>query len=188
MNSLPLCEWRTSFAAVLFETDEGRFKSRIAEALRAIDERLHAAGVVGTIEQISIESAQRSLAAMEREPFLATRGRLEKTGSADEKSGSDGEDKANRARRGLSCSCHADVGRGRCRRDRRDFHRVYWKQYPGVSRQSVHRGLDRSKFKIVRVTRGRADILPGRPEGTPLRNLLLHEREGIGDRVAQPFL
>ena len=91
MNSLPLCEWRTSFAAVLFETDEGRFKSRIAEALRAIDERLHAAGVVGTIEQISIESAQRSLAAMEREPFLATRGRLEKTGSADEKSGSDGE-------------------------------------------------------------------------------------------------
>ena len=92
MNSLPLCEWRSSFAAVLFETDQIRFKSRIADALRAIDERMQAAGI-GSIERISIETAQRSLAAMEREPFLVAKLPPEKIVSGDEKSGADAEGK-----------------------------------------------------------------------------------------------
>lgn len=93
MNSIPLCEWRTSFAAVLFETDQARFKSRIADALRAIDERLHSAREVGTIERISIESAQRSLAELEREPFPVPGRRLEKTVTASGKSVSEAEAK-----------------------------------------------------------------------------------------------
>jgi hypothetical protein len=88
MNSISLSEWRTCFAAVLFETDQKRFKSRIAEASRAIDERLHSAAEVGSIERISIETAQRSLAAMEREPFAAPRRKLQQVVTADEKSGS----------------------------------------------------------------------------------------------------
>ena len=87
MNSISLSEWRTCFAAVLFETDQKRFKSRIAEASRAIDERLRSAAV-GSIERISIETAQRSLAAMEREPFAAPRRKLQQAVTADEKSGS----------------------------------------------------------------------------------------------------
>ena len=87
MNSISLSEWRTCFAAVLFETDQKRFKSRIAEASRAIDERLRSAAV-GSIERISIETAQRSLAAMEREPFAARRRKLQQAVTADEKSGS----------------------------------------------------------------------------------------------------
>jgi hypothetical protein len=80
---------RTCFAAVLFEKDQDRFGSRIAEASRAIDERLQSAAEVGSIERISIETAQRSLAAMEREPFSAPRRRVEQTVTADEKSGAD---------------------------------------------------------------------------------------------------
>jgi hypothetical protein len=68
MNSIPLSHWRTSFAAVLFETDQSRRKSRITDALGAIDERLQGLGEVVTIERKSIEAAQRSLAALEREP------------------------------------------------------------------------------------------------------------------------
>jgi hypothetical protein len=82
MNSIALCQWRTSFAAVLFETDEVRFKSRIADALKAIDERLQSVGDLGAIEQISIESAQRTLAAMEREPFFVPKPEPEKVGIA----------------------------------------------------------------------------------------------------------
>jgi hypothetical protein len=78
MNSIKLCRWRTFFAAVLFETDEGQFKSRIAEASKAIDERLQLAGEIGSIERISIETAQRSLAALERKPSFASRLRTEK--------------------------------------------------------------------------------------------------------------
>src|SRR6185437_7883730 len=87
MNSIPLSEWRTCFAAVLFEADQTRFKSRIADALRAIDERLKSAEQIGTIERISIESAQRSLAEMEREPLVAPRRRVEKTVTANGKDG-----------------------------------------------------------------------------------------------------
>jgi hypothetical protein len=68
MNSFPLSQWRTSFASVLFETDQGRLKSRITDASGAIDERLRSLGGVGTIERKSIETAQRSLATFEREP------------------------------------------------------------------------------------------------------------------------
>jgi hypothetical protein len=68
MNSIPLCQWRTSFAAVLFETDQVRLKSRIAEASRSIDQRLLSVREIGSVERMSIEMAQRSLAAMEREP------------------------------------------------------------------------------------------------------------------------
>ena len=89
MNSIPLCEWRTSFAAVLFETDQVRYRSRIADALKAIDERLHSAGAVGSIERISIESAQRSLAELERESFPVPRPRPEKAVTAPGSSGSD---------------------------------------------------------------------------------------------------
>jgi hypothetical protein len=78
MNSIALCQWRTSFAAVLFETDEVRFKSRIADASKAIDERLQSVGEVGSIERISIEAARRSLASMEREPFFVPKPRPEK--------------------------------------------------------------------------------------------------------------
>jgi hypothetical protein len=78
MNSIALCEWRTSYAAVLFETDEARSKSRIVDALEAIDERLQSVGEIGSIERISIETARRSLAAMEREPFFVSRPRPEK--------------------------------------------------------------------------------------------------------------
>jgi len=67
MNLIPLSQWRTSFAAVLLETDQVRLKSRITDAVHAIDERLQSVGEVGTIERISIEAAQRSLAALERE-------------------------------------------------------------------------------------------------------------------------
>jgi hypothetical protein len=79
MNSIALCRWRTSFAAVLFETDELRFKSRIADALRAIDERLQSVGQVGSIELISMETAKRSLAALEQEPPFVPTPRPEKT-------------------------------------------------------------------------------------------------------------
>ena len=75
MNSIALCEWRTFYADVLFETDEARYKSRIADALEAIDERLRSVAEMGSIERISIENAQRSLAAMEREPFFVSRPR-----------------------------------------------------------------------------------------------------------------
>ena len=68
MNSIPLCEWRTFFAAVLFETDQVRLKSRITDAVRAIDERLQSVGEARGIERISLEAARRSLAALEREP------------------------------------------------------------------------------------------------------------------------
>jgi len=84
MNSIPLCAWRTSFAAVLFETDQSRRKSRITAALGAIDERLQLVGEVGTVEQKSIEAAQRSLEALEREPEapLAPELRLKNTTTA----------------------------------------------------------------------------------------------------------
>jgi hypothetical protein len=78
MNSIALCEWRTFYAAVLFETDEARFESRITDALRTIDERLQSVGEMGSIERISIENAQRGLAAMEREPFFVSRPRPKK--------------------------------------------------------------------------------------------------------------
>ena len=79
MNSIALCQWRTSFAAVLFETDQVRFKSRIADALRAIDERLRSVGHIGSIELISMETAKRSLAALGREPLFVPAPRPEKT-------------------------------------------------------------------------------------------------------------
>jgi hypothetical protein len=79
MNSLVLCQWRTSFADVLFETDQVRFKSRIADASSAIDERLQSAAEVGGIERISIETARRSLAALERQPMFVPKPRVEKT-------------------------------------------------------------------------------------------------------------
>jgi hypothetical protein len=78
MNSIALSEWRTSFAAVLFETVEVRFKSRIADASKAIDERLQSVSEVGSVERISIEAARRSLASMEREPFFASKLRPQK--------------------------------------------------------------------------------------------------------------
>jgi hypothetical protein len=68
MNSIALSQWRTSFAAVLFETDIDRLKSRITDASRAIGERLQSLGEVKGIERISLEAAQRSLAALERGP------------------------------------------------------------------------------------------------------------------------
>ncbi len=61
-----------------FETDVARFESRITDALRAIDERLQSVGEMGSIERISIENAQRSLAAMEQEPFFVSRPRPER--------------------------------------------------------------------------------------------------------------
>ena len=82
MNSIALCEWRTSFAAVLFETVEVRFKSRIADASKAIDERLQSVSEVGSVERISIEAARRSLASMEREPFFLSKLRPEKAAIA----------------------------------------------------------------------------------------------------------
>ena len=75
---MSLCQWRTSFAAVLFETDEVRFRSRIADAVKAIDERVQSVGEVGTVERISIETARRSLALLKREPFFVPMPRLEK--------------------------------------------------------------------------------------------------------------
>jgi DNA-binding transcriptional regulator YhcF (GntR family) len=78
MNSIALCQWRTCFADVLFETDEVRFKSRIAEASKAINERLQSVGEIGSIERISMETATRSLAELEREPFFVSRPRPEK--------------------------------------------------------------------------------------------------------------
>jgi hypothetical protein len=78
-NEIALCQWRASFAAVLFETDQARFRSRIADALSAIDARLQLAGKMETIERISIESAQRSLAALEREPLRMPHAPLEKS-------------------------------------------------------------------------------------------------------------
>lgn len=91
MNTIPLCQWRTLFAAVLFETDEIRFKFRIADASKAIEERSQSAGEVGSIERISIEAAQRSLAALEREPFVVSRPRPEESASVTENSGPDVE-------------------------------------------------------------------------------------------------
>jgi DNA-binding transcriptional regulator YhcF (GntR family) len=79
MNSIPLCQWRTSFASVLFETDQVRFKSRIAEASWSIDQRLLSVREIGSVERVSLEMAQRSLAAMEREPYFVPRPRREKT-------------------------------------------------------------------------------------------------------------
>jgi hypothetical protein len=91
MNSMALCQWRTSFAAVLFETDQVRFKSRIEDALAAIDERLQSVGEVGAIERISIETAQRSLAALEQEPLFVPRPRLQETVTAPQVNGAHGE-------------------------------------------------------------------------------------------------
>jgi hypothetical protein len=91
MNSIPLCEWRTSFAAVLFECDQIRFKTRIADALRAIDERLKSAEEIGTVERISIESAQRSLATLEQEPFFVPGRKSTKTDTGAGSNASDAE-------------------------------------------------------------------------------------------------
>jgi hypothetical protein len=88
MNSIPLSQWRTSFAAVLFETDQVRLKSRIAEASRSIDQRLLSVREIGSVERMSIEVAQRSLAAMEREP---PRPRPEKTVISARSNGSDAD-------------------------------------------------------------------------------------------------
>jgi hypothetical protein len=87
-NPILLSGWRTSFADVLFETDEVRFKSRIADALRAIEERLQSVGELGSIERISIESARRSLTVLEQGPFLVRKPRLEKTATANRSNGS----------------------------------------------------------------------------------------------------
>jgi hypothetical protein len=66
MNSIALSQWRTSFAAVLFETDLDRLKSRITDASRAISERLQSLEAGEGVDRISLEAAQRSLAALER--------------------------------------------------------------------------------------------------------------------------
>jgi hypothetical protein len=66
MNSIALSQWRTSFAAVLFETDKSRLKSRITDASRAISERLQSLEAGEGVDRISLEAAQRSLAALER--------------------------------------------------------------------------------------------------------------------------
>jgi hypothetical protein len=68
MNSIALSQWRTSFAAVLFETDKSRLKSRITDARRAISERLQSLDAGEGVDRISLEAAQRSLAALERGP------------------------------------------------------------------------------------------------------------------------
>lgn len=81
-NPILLSGWRTSFADVLFETDEVRFKSRIADTLRAIEERLQSVGEIGYIERISIESARRSLTVLEQEPFFVRKAQFEKTATA----------------------------------------------------------------------------------------------------------
>jgi hypothetical protein len=83
MNSVPLSQWRTSFAAVLFETDKSQIRSRITDALAAIDERLRSVAEVGGVERKSIEIAQRSLASMARglETSSAPEPKLEKADS-----------------------------------------------------------------------------------------------------------
>jgi hypothetical protein len=91
MNSIALSQWRTSFAAVLFETAEVRFKSRIADASKAIDERLRSVGEVGSVERISIEAARRSLASMDREPFFVSKLRPENAVIAKGSNGSGAE-------------------------------------------------------------------------------------------------
>lgn len=76
MNSLLLSQWRASFAAVPFETDQSlrgseltdTLNAQLSPSLGAIDERLQSLSDMGTIERKSIEAAQRSLAALEREP------------------------------------------------------------------------------------------------------------------------
>jgi hypothetical protein len=91
MNSIALCQWRTSFADVLFETDQVLLKSRIADALRAIDERLQSLVEVGAVERISIEAAQRSLAALGQEPLIVPAPRSGKTVSPARIDASDAE-------------------------------------------------------------------------------------------------
>jgi hypothetical protein len=66
MNSIGLSQWRTSFAAVLFETDKSRLKSRITDASRGISERLQSLEAGEGVDRISLEAARRSLAELER--------------------------------------------------------------------------------------------------------------------------
>jgi hypothetical protein len=68
MNSIALSQWRTLFAAVLFETDKRRLKSRITDASRAISERLQSLEAGEGVDRVSLEAAKRSLAVLERGP------------------------------------------------------------------------------------------------------------------------
>jgi hypothetical protein len=68
MNSIALSQWRTSFAAVLFETDQLQLKSRIADASAAIGNRLLSLRDVDGVERVSLAAAQRSLTALELAP------------------------------------------------------------------------------------------------------------------------
>jgi hypothetical protein len=72
MNSIPLSAWRTAYASALFETEQARMLSRIAEARSAIDERLQSPSEIGEIERKSIEAAQKGLAALGVERVVGT--------------------------------------------------------------------------------------------------------------------
>jgi hypothetical protein len=76
MNSITLSQWRTSFAAVLFETDKSRLKSRITDATRAIYERLQSLEAGKGVDRVSLEAAKRSLAVLERETSFVSEPQL----------------------------------------------------------------------------------------------------------------
>lgn len=101
MNSIALSQWRTAFAAVLFETDKSQLKSRITDASRAISERLQSLGAWKGIERISLEAARRSLAALEQGPetSFVQEPRLEKSMSKARSDSSELE--VNRAQYGI---------------------------------------------------------------------------------------
>jgi hypothetical protein len=60
-NTLVLSEWRTAFAAVLFETDESRMPLAVSDAYAAIAERLNGQVEISGIENKSIIAAQNAL-------------------------------------------------------------------------------------------------------------------------------
>lgn len=68
MNTLPLSEWRSAYAAALFENECGHWQAKIKEANAEIEERVLTLSQHDAIERISLEAAQKALAAMECGP------------------------------------------------------------------------------------------------------------------------
>jgi len=66
VNTLVLSDWRTAFAAVLFETDKSRIAIAVSNSHASIAERLNGPVEISGIENKSITAAQNALCTIAR--------------------------------------------------------------------------------------------------------------------------